>query len=396
MKLSSCLLAFGLLSGTIVNVSCSQKTETKTIATLSEEAFELKYFDISPVSSSLLDINRHGHVVGFRETMDATGTIFSQKYFFSDGKDVIDIPVLEGFTNTEVQALSDTGIAIGFASRPMGHPGGGLTAIAWDSKTNELTNLGAFPGDISSQAQDISADGTRVSGYTTGAEPARLRPCIWNWKSESKSWECELLATHENYNPYLMSGSAILSPDGKRVAACVTEAFLENGTIDSSLYVWTLSESGWQQRLHSQEQAHLHAMNNAGVIVADILQENGGKAPCYFDTDGKLHYIDLLPGDVAGTAYGVNVAGIIVGVSDDPHGTDGGPQAFIWKDGKTQPLIMPKETMFSTAMAINDRGQIAGFADVTLPDQTEEDPETGQQIPLVKAMGIIWAAKSSD
>ena len=56
-------------------------------------------------------------------------------------------------------------------------------------------------------------------------------------------------------------------------------------------------------------------------------------------------------------------------MSDDPHGGEGGPQAFIWREGVVEPLKLLKGTVDSSAMAINQEGAIAGFM---LKDTREE------------------------
>ena len=351
--------------------------------------FRLRVFDNSSTLSNASAINSQGHILGFRETVDETGNIFSRTYFFSDGQTSLDLPTLEDFSNTEVTALSDAGIAVGFASRAVGNPDGSLAAIVWDLKNNQLTRLAPFPGDGICQAQDVSADGTRITGYTTGSEPSRLRPCVWNL-TEKRTWECEVLPTIKKFNPFLMSSGVVVSPDGKRVAACITERFLENGIVDSSLYAWELKDGKWDPSKLTAEQMHLRDMNDEGIIVGRITQANGQKAPCVVDLSGELTLLDLLPNCVSGEAMGINNSGLVVGVCDEPAGPEGGPHAFLWKEGKTTPLAMPKDTLYSSASAVNDAGQIAGLADITLPPQNTDDAQTESEEPRVKSLAFVW------
>ena len=76
---------------------------------------------------------------------------------------------------------------------------------------------------------------------------------------------------------------------------------------------------------------------------------------------GKVTLIDLLRGDESNEAYGITSDGIVVGLSDDPTGKDGGPTAFMFKDGVVSPLLMPKETIHSAALGISDSGAICGY-----------------------------------
>ena len=89
-----------------------------------------------------------------------------------------------------------------------------------------------------------------------------------------------------------------------------------------------------------------------------------GYPPVVVDWDGNVSKIDLLPGDIAGQARSINNAGVVVGLSDDPPGPDGGPQAYVWSKDQT---IIPKfgeKSLYSAAHAINNAGQVAGLIDV--------------------------------
>lgn len=370
-------------------LGCAQEIAPPQVLNLEGSGFQLRVFDNSETLSSASAINSLGHILGFRETVDESGNIFSRTYFFSDGQSSLDLPNLQDFSNTEVTALSDAGIAVGFASRAVGNPDGSLAAIVWDLKNNQLTRLAPFPGDGICHAQDVSADGTRITGYTTGSEPSRLRPCVWTL-TEKRSWECEVLPTIKKFNPFLMSSGVIISPDGKRIAACITERFLENGIVDSSLYAWEYKDGKWDPSKLTSEQMHLRDINNEGIIVGRITQANGQKAPCIIDWSGELTLIDLLPNCVSGEAMGVNKSGLVVGVCDEPSGPEGGPHAFLWKAGKTTPLTLPKDTLYSSASAVNDVGQIAGLADITFPEKNSEDIQAEDAGPLVKSLAFVW------
>ena len=153
-----------------------------------------------------------------------------------------------------------------------------------------------------------------------------------------------------------------------------------------------MEEGEWVQNKISDDAAKLYALNDKGLIAAEMPIENFLKGPFVFELDGTKTRIELLEGGVSGAAQGINAEGVVVGVSNDPHGEEGGPHAFVWKDGKTTPLDLPKETYYSMAAAINDSGQIAGYADVTFPGETTKNEETGEEEPVVKAVGLVWSA----
>lgn len=379
----------------------SPQSPTKTIKTVTQKGYALTLYDNSETLSQTSALNELGHVIGIRETMNEERTVYTQQYFFSDGTESIDIPILEGFTSTAVAALSDNDRVVGYASRPIGHPDGSLTAIVWEAKSRKLTDLGCFPGDETSHAQDISADGTRITGYTLGAKPARMRPCVWEFHEQEAKWVCEVLDTKEMYNPFLQSGTVVVSPNGDRIAACVTEGFDAAGNIDNALYVWERLEQGWSSRKLSEDYLRLHDMNNEGVIVGD--QSAGAhRLPVIVSPEGKFTRIDLLPGDDSGIAHGINANGLVVGLSEDPVGPEGGPQAFLWEEGETRRIEFPAATEYSTALGINDRGQIVGLADFTFVKAHSDelapasdssgaapDSDESQDGPLVKTLGYL-------
>ncbi|RMF39548.1 MAG: hypothetical protein D6753_13535 [Planctomycetota bacterium] len=372
--------------------ACAQRGGAQAVRHYPDAGFELQVFDNSDSYSCVLDLNRHGHVIGVREASNPEGTIFSQKYWYSDGSDSVDLPLVEGYTNVVGEAISDTGLVVGFASRRIGHTDGSLIGFVWDSRTGKSTKLPPHGDDNASHAQDISADGTRISGYTTGANPARLRPCVWSWDAGSQSWHSTVLPTIEQYNPYLMSSRAVITPDGSRVAACVTERFLPDGTVDSSLYLWTYSDGQWQRSELSKQQMRLHGINDAGTMVGDLSLPTT-RMPCRIDADGTVVELGFLPGDRSGEARGINNAGLIVGFTDDPGNHDAGPRAFVYENDQMRKLEMPPDTVYSAAYCVNDLGQIGGLADVTFPDETVEDPQTGEQQPVIKTVGFVRSPK---
>lgn len=388
------MLAMPLLALLAIQMGCAKAPAAdddapKTVKR-AEKNFKLQVFDNATSMGRVSGVNNSGAVIGMREVGDERNLIFTQYHFYQDDAVARDMPTLEGYTNTEPEALSDSGLVVGFASRPIRHPGGSLTAVVWDPITNELTNLGRLPDDMASHAFDIDAAGKRICGYSTGAEPPRMRPCVWTRETDDGEWKIEALPTEELYNPFLLGGRVIISPDGNTIAACVTEDMLPNLVCDSGLFLWKFKDGTWQRSQISSEQYRLRDMNNAGQIVGD-LSIQVKRLPVTISPDGTETRIELLPDDFSGEAFGINDEGIVVGLSDDPPGGDeGGPQAFVWRDGKTTPLEMLEATSYSAALAINDHGQIGGFADITFPDQVIKDPETDESEPLVKTLGILW------
>ncbi|MCA9190894.1 MAG: hypothetical protein KDB03_03990 [Planctomycetales bacterium] len=369
------VLLLGLTSRHVPAGSPVQDTQSKA------SKFKVIVIDESPTLTKISAVNSRGEAIGIREVENQKQFSLEAHQFFrsADGR-VEEIKPLTDYTNLELSGLSDDGMAVGFCSRPLGSDGGSLTAVVWNSKTKVLTDLGKAPGDTASHAQSISEDGRKIVGYTTGSDPARLRPCVWNHQSDG-AWTIELLETIHDYNPYLMASRAVISPNAQLIAGCITVAFLPNGQIDSSLFVWQHTDSGWKRHLVSDEQLWLGGINNSGTIGGGILQPHG-RMPCLFDASGKMQSIQLLAGDVTGEIWGVDAAGIAYGISDDPHGPEGGPVAIAWHSGETTRLPLGSNSIFNAAYCVHSSGTVGGLMDVTYPGKNAEEP-------TVRTVGFI-------
>ncbi len=389
MKVAVFLLAIVSTMAVTPMIGCAAPQQpdangTRT-AIPSGQGTKLQVIDNSPTFSRILDINNQGHVLGTREIeRGENGGSFVLESFFDDGEITRYVPVLEGFTSTEVVALSDNDLAVGHAGRPIGHPQGGLAAVLWDPANERLTNLGACEGDKTSQAQGINADGTTVVGYSTG--PDRMRPCVWI-RGDNGVYACSPLPTPNQFNPFIMSGRVVVSPDGQTVAACISEKFGAPGVVDSSLYAWKRDGEQWKPRKMHDEQPYLYGINNEGLIVG-ATTKGSSKVPVMIGEDNELQNLPLLPSTQAGRALGVNEQGFVVGYCEDPYSADGGPRPFLYSQGKMQRLALPQTSVFGEAAAINDRGQVVGFSDFELPGRTIKDEE-GNTVPEVKALGYI-------
>lgn len=312
----------------------------------------------STTLSYVTAINKNGDVIGSREIADRT-FLKQIPFFQAAGKKPVDLPKLAGYTNLEAENVSDTGLVVGYASRAQAMPGK-TTAFVWDSHTGKTIDLGQLPTDINAHAQDISSDGKRITGYSLGAEPARLRPCLWEYSEPKGKWVAQALPTIDPLNPFLQAGRVVISPDGQTIAGCVAVKHDSESIVDSSLMIWQQKGDVWERRLVHDDQPKLKDINDKGVMVGSVLQDGIARA-CIVTLDGRLEMIDLLEGDVSNVATGINNAGVVVGFSDDPLGGDGGSVAFIVKSGKLLPLDLGELVVNSSASCINDNGIIAGY-----------------------------------
>ena len=323
---------------------------------------QIELFLNSSTMSQALAINAQGSVIGIRETPDPSKGQLIIVPFYIGKYGSKDIPPPNSFTNLEPIGICDTDLVVGYASRPPGSKDGSLAGVVWDPKTETFAFLPKAPGDVVNQPQAISADGKRITGYTTG--PDRLRPALWVFDDSQKEWTIKVLSTlHEN-NPYLMSGGLMISPDGKRIAGCCTEAFRPDGNVDSALFLWTETEPDrWERKLLSSEQLYLRGINDQGEMAGSVRGKTGERQPCFVSPQGDFRLLELLPKDVSGEAKGINNDSVIVGFSDDPIGGDGGPEPCFWKKDAKPNKIAPAGSWFGMIQAINQAGQMAGLVE---------------------------------
>jgi probable HAF family extracellular repeat protein len=118
------------------------------------------------------------------------------------------------------------------------------------------------------------------------------------------------------------------------------------------------------------------AANNAGQVVGwaentvhdttctggQILQF---RAVIWGPNPGQIQELPPLPGDLDSAATAINDQGQVVGISGACGVAVGGvsaAHAVLWENGKVIKLADLGGTTFNTPMAINNRGEIAGFA----------------------------------
>lgn len=356
------------------------------------DGYNLEFLNNSATLSQALAINAEGAFIGFREVPNENLTIFKHVYYYWGQNGSKDAPLPEGYTNVEIAALSDNNLVVGRTTRPVGAKDGSLRAILWNVQKATVELLPRPEGDLACDAQDISSDGTRITGYATG--PERLRPAVWIKDTNTDQWKVTVLPTIHELNPYLMSAQLIISPDGKVITGCCTENFLEDGTVDSSLFVWREVNGKWERSKLNDEQMYVKGINNKGEIAGSLLGKRG-RLPCLITPDGKLKLLELLDGDVAGEARDINSNSEIVGFSDDAHGHEGGTVPCKWTiDGKVSPLQLSDDD-FGVAFGINDAGQIVGAGDVDLNVTAGKAPAKKQEADAEESEGAMLAVRAT-
>jgi uncharacterized membrane protein len=310
-------------------------------------------------------INGRGEVVGFEwaEEVERPGVV-AQRPFFARGKEMTYLPLLKGYTATFPAAVSDEGTVVGRASKPAPRDGPRVfmrnQAFVWDAKAG-IRGLGVLEGDMASFACGVSRDGRRVSGYSVGDN--RLRACVWEREGDGDRWKGTALP-HESR---LGSNTVAISGDGRLVAAL-------DGAVPC---LWTLDRNApgrWTRE----------TIADPGAIIPRAVNDSGTVAGLFYTPDGQTHAavwtraggctpLKEPAGYVSSEATAVNNPGVVVGMVDGPHGSDVGPNAFAYENGRLR-LIDEGGPLFSSATAINDQGQVAGV----LEDKEEEAPATAK------------------
>lgn len=138
-----------------------------------------------------------------------------------------------------------------------------------------------------------------------------------------------------------------------------------------------------------------HGINDAGNIVGYRHLANGDEVATLWTTDGEVIDLGVLGNARHSTGLDINNRGEVVGDSEFTYwGGYGARRAFHWYDGVMTelPTFPDAEVNESTAIAINDRGEIVGWALLY---------ENGSPIPAVWRNGEIhqvgsWIGQAAD
>ncbi len=298
-------------------------------------------------------MNGRGEVIGFEWADDeALPGVVEQRPFFARGREMIYLPLLEGYTATFPAAVSDDGLVVGRASKPA--PPGVLVpmrnqAFLWDARAG-IRGLGVLEGDRASFASGITRDGRRISGYSVGDD--RVRACVWD--RDGDGWKGTALP-HANG---LGSNTVAISGDGRSVAA-----------VDgASPCLWTRGDSGvWSREVIGDAGSLLpRAVNDSGTVVGLQSTGDGLTHAVIWSREAGRRQLEKPEGYVRSEALAVNNSGTVVGMVDGPAGSKVGPNAFVFEKGRLR-LLDEGGLNFATATAINDNGQVAGVMEEREP-----------------------------
>jgi hypothetical protein len=322
-------------------------------------AVELTTLNNSPGVSEVLSVNRQGTILGRREIADAGA--LSMELYLREGNVDRAVPIPEGFTHVEAQVITDRSQVVGFATRPLGTPGGLQRGLVWTIAQDRPELLPIPDGFGGSCAFDAAQDGRSVCGYVLGSGPPRMIPCVWQRPEDGSEWSCQLLSVLDTYNPLLVSAHVMISDDGQLVVAPLVTAVLPSGQRTYGLFVWQRQPAGdWQRRQVADRAVYLGDINDAG-LVAGRVSEAGKRRAVIVDPTHGLTILPLPAGRDTAYATDVNRWGQVVGVSEDRPGPEGTMSAFVWHGGQLAALPFPIAVEASTANTITDDGRVGGL-----------------------------------
>jgi uncharacterized membrane protein len=318
-------------------------------ATASGGQPEKKYQVLAPKDDGIVvaGMNERGDLVGFEsiEDKDHPGVI-NQVPFFAKGKERTYLPLLKGYTATFPFAVSDDGLVVGYVSKPV-KIGAGIPllnqAFVWDARGG-IRGLGVLEGDSASLASGISRDGRRVSGYSIGVNGKRA--CTW--ERDGEGWKAMALPLSSQ----LKSTNVPISGDGRFIAAVEGD----------SPCLWSRDASGRWTRESIGDAGSLvpRAVNNSGTVVGLQYTPDGSTHAVVWSRSGGIRRPAEPAGYVRSEALAINNHGVVVGMIDGPNGSQVGPNAFVYEEGRLR-ILEEGGPNFGSATAINDRGQVAGI-----------------------------------
>lgn len=323
-----------------------------------------KYEVISPKPDGIIatGINGKGEIVGFEWVEEEKNPgVVAQVPFFARGKELIVIPLLEGYTATFPAAISDDGLVVGRAGKPA-PPGRRVylrnQAFIWD-RAGGIRGLGTLEEDWASFATGVTSDGRRISGYSVGDD--RIRACVWD--RDGDGWKGAALPQQEKT---LGSNVVVISDDGKFAAA-------SDGAI---AVLWSLSDDGkWsREAIGTAGELLPRDVNNSGTVVGLQHLFDGTTYAIVRPRGEGCKRLELPPGYAKAEANAINNAGAVVGIMDGPAGGPIGPDAFVYEDGKLR-KIDDCGPGFTAANAINDRNQVAGIQEAIEEETSNEEGE---------------------
>jgi len=137
----------------------------------------------------------------------------------------------------------------------------------------------------------------------------------------------------------------------------------ESKTVGGEIHAFQWDRGTMSDLGTSGETSSAHGINNQGEIVGAISSKNVRGGAVLWKNRQKLSLADLGPTGSGSTAFAVNASGDVTGVSSGFVSSSGGVvRAVVWHGGIVRD-IGTLGGMHSTACALNDLGDVVGWAE---------------------------------
>jgi uncharacterized membrane protein len=322
-----------------------------------------RYTIVAPWKEGLnaVALNGRGDLTGFHlEPRGGNPDVLEESPFLARDGQVVRLPLLATYTATFPAGLSDGGIVVGRASKPIrfGAPNPlASQAFVWTAEAG-IRGLGAAEPDVSSLATGIGRDGRRIAGIGSG--PAGLRAVLW--ERDGDGWKAVVLPGGDGLESHVLP----ISPDGRRLAA------LRRGRPT----LWTETTPGrWDAQTldGGQNRFAPRGVNDGGTVVGVRHEPDGTRRAVVWTPGRGATILEPPPGYVHGEASAINAAGTVVGQVDGPHGRAPGPRAFVHEAGRLR-LLDEGGPHFAWATTLNDAGQVSGVLEEPEVPEAEAGP----------------------
>lgn len=322
-----------------------------------------------------------------------------------------DLGVLPPGLDSQSRAVSDRGQVVGLADRCPNCEFRSFHAFLWTPSrpggtSGSVIDLGTLPGTAKSLATGINNSGVAVGesfyptlgrafiyngtlhnlgslrpGSPSGAAAINAAGAVVGYSAMANGLDHAFLWVPHKREGIRGTMYDLGTPPGQAISAA--RAINDKGTVvGSSLnaeflggraFVWRPDRphgtSGTMTMLPQPPgvtDSGAAAINDHGLITGTLITAGGQTHAFLFNT--AMHDLGTLPGGAESFAYSINSHGVVVGYSQIASGSF---HAVMWSGGRIIDLnrFLPRRVkaagvVLGIAYGINDKGQIAGVADV--------------------------------
>jgi len=243
-----------------------------------------------------------------------------------------------GGASSCASAINAWGVVVGKAQTT----DGAWRAVMWSAGT--IVDLGRLPGTTGSEACSVN-DGGQVVGVSFGGVEGSYRPFLWQDGEMVDLGDLGGSASASDVNAAgQMVGGSLTGPDPSS-AEHHAALWVDRGALVSL------------GRLPGGGESHAWGINDAGLVVGVAESAEGADRAVLWE-DAEITDLGTLGGADSG-ASAINARGEIAGAA---RTRDGALHACIWAGGAIADVGTLDGSRHSRALGINDRGQVVGVA----------------------------------